>query len=218
MLLPFGELRCLLKRGIIKTGTHTLETVMERKVGFWNNNKNQFPEYPLPYERDKPWKGRRDFLESLITLEDLIRKHKVGRINRFRGFSSCRCCNEVNGSHEFHYDGWTWPEGLRHYVEKHNVKPDQVFIDFLNSTYTSERVYAELAEEDAPSREIKKPKVDDLFNAHTRYQSRIMQAAHYTTSVADYKRLFKEAQLAFKEDLEELGLADQLDWSDMNLE
>lgn len=192
---------------------------MERKVGFWNTHKDDYPELPLPLAREKPWKGRRDFLALLSGVENLIKGHQLGRINRYRGFSSCRCCGKANGSQEYTYNGFQWPEGFRHYIEEHNVKPPQDFIDFILSGHYSEKIKSAMTIlAPADFDKVKKPKVDDLFNAHTRYQSRIMQAAHYTTSVTDYKRLFREAQLAFKADMEDLGLADQLDWSDLNLE
>lgn len=45
-----------------------------------------------------------------------------------KGWSTCRCCGKMNGSREFSYKGWNWPEGFRHYIEIHNVVPSAEFL------------------------------------------------------------------------------------------
>lgn len=49
----------------------------------------------------------------------------------YMGSSRCRICDKQNGSREYHIHGWIWPEGFRHYVEVHNVKPSDDFIKFI---------------------------------------------------------------------------------------
>lgn len=48
----------------------------------------------------------------------------------WRGPSSCRLCfTHVDGYRCFTDGEWVWPEGLVHYIEEHNVRPPQDFID-----------------------------------------------------------------------------------------
>lgn len=59
------------------------------------------------------------------------------------GVSWCRfhCGIESNGSAEF-YDGtYLWPEGFVHYLEVHNVRPPQIFIDHCLSTKPRQLVF-----------------------------------------------------------------------------
>ena len=49
----------------------------------------------------------------------------------WRGFVTCRLCDDILGNTchgDFKYN---WPEGYLHYVKKHNVKPSQHFIDHV---------------------------------------------------------------------------------------
>jgi len=110
-----------------------MKTQALRKVGFWNDNKNGYPQYPMPEAREKPWKGKRDFVAALTQLQE------KGGIKResYRGWSDCRCCGKMNGNKEYTKDGWLWPEGFLHYVEEHNVKPPQDFIDFIMAAHYS---------------------------------------------------------------------------------
>ena len=47
------------------------------------------------------------------------------------GWSDCRFCDCMNGSTCLSDGVYVWPEGFEHYLEKHNVKPDQQFIDHV---------------------------------------------------------------------------------------
>lgn len=50
---------------------------------------------------------------------------------RYKGSSTCRCCGNTNGSGDYKSDGWVWPEGLHHYIAKHNVRPSLAFQEFI---------------------------------------------------------------------------------------
>lgn len=54
------------------------------------------------------------------------------RVRRMRGHSTCRVCGCRNGSAGVSDGTYTWPSGFRHYIEGHNVKPPQDFIDYVN--------------------------------------------------------------------------------------
>lgn len=93
--------------------------------GYWNNAKNDYPEYRMPVENDTPWPGQTKFLTALTKVQATT--HKV----YYKGWSGCRLCGEHNGSAEFKSKEWIWPAGLRHYVEQHNVKPSPEFIAYI---------------------------------------------------------------------------------------
>ena len=90
--------------------------------GYWNNTANRYPEYPMPVQADEPFENKCEILKLLTTAENRA------VVNHYRGWSNCRCCGTHNGSTEFALGGWLWPEGFRHYVEVHNVKPTDEFL------------------------------------------------------------------------------------------
>ena len=96
-----------------------------RGVGFWWSPE-EF-KLPKPYPRKSSWKGRITFLNNLVLLQ------KIAQNKRYKGWSDCRCCKKPNGSGEYVYKKWVWPEGLYHYVYEHNIKPDKEFVDYVIS-------------------------------------------------------------------------------------
>ena len=94
-----------------------------RREGFWFSISE--PHYPVPKPFNKEWDGQKDFLVAL--------KRKEGKASKdqYRGMSTCRICFKLNGSEEYTLEGWVWPSGLKHYIQDHNVKPTQEFIDFV---------------------------------------------------------------------------------------
>lgn len=93
------------------------------REGFWYSDYEK--DLPMPIAYKNPWNGQKEFLEKLIVLE--IIADSIG----MRGFSRCRICGDINGSIEYSLLDWTWPAGFRHYVEVHNVKPSDAFIEFV---------------------------------------------------------------------------------------
>ena len=65
---------------------------------------------------------------------EVLKKYRKDKNNveEYRGFSFCRICDFTNGSREFKYKGFVWPDGFRHYIEEHNVKPSDEFIEMIN--------------------------------------------------------------------------------------
>lgn len=96
---------------------------LTRREGFWRSDSNLL--LPAPVPNEKPWKGQRKFLEALRKIEEVARQEK------YKGYSTCRLCNCKNGSVEFYYEGWAWPEGLAHYLTLHNVRPSLAFQEFI---------------------------------------------------------------------------------------
>lgn len=46
----------------------------------------------------------------------------------YMGWSTCRLCGRDNGSREYTDGVYVWPEGLRHYIEAHAVRPPDEFV------------------------------------------------------------------------------------------
>ena len=124
--------------------------VSERNEGFWYSEYEKHLPTPKAFEGE--W-GRDAFLCNLIELEDLLmstyqavvdmyndgdcepyNKYKESKsgVVESRGFSICRVCECANGSRTFVRGGFMWPDGFRHYIEEHNVKPSDDFIDMVN--------------------------------------------------------------------------------------
>lgn len=98
---------------------------MNRREGFWKEGPESL--LPMPHARDKAWKGQKRFLDALRSKQGDDNTQSVA----YKGASQCRLCKCRNGSMSFIADGWTWPEGLAHYVSEHNVRPSLAFQEFI---------------------------------------------------------------------------------------
>ncbi len=96
---------------------------LAKREGFWYSKYE--PDLPMPKARDKPASNQQEILDRLSKLE--TKAHVIA----YKGWSTCRICGCGNGTTEFNYKGWVWPSGLRHYIEKHNVRVSPEFKDFL---------------------------------------------------------------------------------------
>jgi len=99
-----------------------------KQVGYWAEDAKSWDQkkgdkLPMPIARASPWRGQRKFLVALGALESkLFCRHA-------KGTSKCRICGARNGSGTYTWNGFEWPDGFRHYVEIHNVKPPLEFRD-----------------------------------------------------------------------------------------
>lgn len=93
------------------------------REGFWRWQHE--PDLPMPIANAMPWEGQAEFLRRLSAVED------AANFLQAKGWSTCRVCDRPNGSREFRTAGAEWPEGLRHYVETHNVRPSKAFTDYI---------------------------------------------------------------------------------------
>lgn len=120
--------------------------IRNQREGFWYSEYEE--DLPMPVVNDSPWEGQEEFLKALIFLENRLMKEyqrrvdianaggkweSYGYVNSYRGVSVCRICHISNGSREFSCKGFIWPEGFRHYIKKHNVKPSSNFISSIGS-------------------------------------------------------------------------------------
>lgn len=91
-------------------------------VGYWYSKIS--PEYPMP-EPDNVIEDKEIFLEKLRKLQ------KRAAVKYYKGFSKCRICNCINGTIEYSVGGFTWPDGYIHYIEDHDVLPDEDFYNYV---------------------------------------------------------------------------------------
>ncbi len=98
------------------------------KIGYWWSEFE--PHLPHPKDlMDVQW-----FVQN----QDIINKIKQyldnGRVHaRYKGFSYCRVCKEINGTEDLTDGIYVWRDGLSHYLE-HNVRlPDEFVKHILKS-------------------------------------------------------------------------------------
>jgi len=100
------------------------------REGFWGHKEGEA--LPMPIPNKDTWTGQTDFLAKLDYLQRRIREQSViGLVLAYRGMSTCRCCNESNGTETFQFNGWEWPSGFMHYVAEHNVRPSLAFQEMV---------------------------------------------------------------------------------------
>jgi hypothetical protein len=89
------------------------------RLGYWHEEPTDGHVHPQPLV-DHAWEiARRDRIVQYL--------RTGSRCGYFLGFSYCRFgCTRTNGCTELCDDMWCWPEGLAHYVEKHDIRlPDE---------------------------------------------------------------------------------------------
>ena len=92
-----------------------------------NNDRDSFGKlFPYPQENTKKWSGQNQFLEQLQNKE---KKFKLIKTNRNK---NCLLCNKKNINKGKYIDAeFIWEDGLKHYIEVHNIKPTDEFIEFI---------------------------------------------------------------------------------------
>jgi hypothetical protein len=68
---------------------------------------------------------------SLISNESSTVKDGPKVLASWRGLHFCSICDEATGNSDHGDDKYNWPQGFLHYIEKHDVKPPQKFIDHV---------------------------------------------------------------------------------------
>lgn len=107
------------------TDDGAFETRSPRYEGFWRSSSEADENLPWPVP-DATWVQRDAFLDLLGRAE------ADAQGVAYRGFSSCRLCGCRNGSRSFQLDDWEWPEGFRHYIVDHQVRPSSEFQTFVS--------------------------------------------------------------------------------------
>lgn len=94
-----------------------------KEVGFWNNERNEYPEYPMPVENKANYDVEKMF--------DYLSNGALA--GGYRGPSHCRICGVKNGSKEYVDGIYLWPEGLPHYIKEHQIELPSDFVNHVES-------------------------------------------------------------------------------------
>lgn len=94
-------------------------------VGYWSCKIH--PNAPEPQVGANYNETEKAMICSYLNSGELFQK--------WRGYSKCRLCNERENGYRCFTD-WTyrWPEGLSHYVEKHDITLPDDFIDHIKKS------------------------------------------------------------------------------------
>jgi hypothetical protein len=99
---------------------------MNKYEGYWNNKKNNYPDYPMPL---------RDVLdpeEANIVYGLILEKEKLAKKEQYKGYAESRIDGSQLGDSEFKLDDWTWPDSFaNHYVKRYGVRPSTEFLKFI---------------------------------------------------------------------------------------
>lgn len=111
------------EKGVILNLMFLLE---ERLMKMYTDNVKRYNEAYARWRSTPP--AERAALKDMPLYEEGTKEVPV---IGYRGSSTCRICGCHNGSKEYVYGGYRWPQGFRHYVEEHNVEPSEGFKKML---------------------------------------------------------------------------------------
>ena len=94
-------------------------------VGFWNNRRDEYPEFPMPEPNNSNY-DKAKMIEYLSYPYSAV-------VIKYRGVSHCRVCNAIIGSRTLSDGVYMYPEGLKHYVEEHEVELPSHFVNHVES-------------------------------------------------------------------------------------
>lgn len=97
-----------------------------RQEGHWRRSRDERSPWRWP-QPEHGWPALPAFLEALDRAEAAAERLV------YRGISPCRLCGRPNGCVAFRLAGWEWPEGYRHYLADHAVRPTPAFQAFAEA-------------------------------------------------------------------------------------
>lgn len=87
-------------------------------------------EFPWPKANNKLWQNKKNFLEKLNNVEEYLKKN--GKIQKYNKSKDCLLCDKKHiTTHKFILNNVVWENGLNHYIDIHNIKPSEFFIDYI---------------------------------------------------------------------------------------
>lgn len=110
---------------------------------FWRTSKNDKSldskdnKFPWPKQRDN-WPNQNNFINQLKYTQSELNKNNC--FDKYDVKTECHICKEIVNSKLYKLNNIRWENGLVHYIEKHNIKPSDKFIDIIfkydtNSNY-----------------------------------------------------------------------------------
>jgi hypothetical protein len=99
-------------------------------LGFWFSEYE--PELPSPWDYvDGTW----DHAERMRVVDYL---KAAPEVEWWRGYSTCRFCGDPRNGTTDRSDGvYLWPDGFAHYVERHGVRPPELFVAHVRRALVS---------------------------------------------------------------------------------
>lgn len=105
---------------------------MYKYISIWKSKKYKFDsdgnKFPKP-EQHSDWAGKKQFVERLLDVEKYILSKKKNK-QKSENYD-CEICGEHMESKNYSYNGFVWNKYLSHYIQIHNIKPHDDFIDFI---------------------------------------------------------------------------------------
>ena len=104
---------------------------------FWRKSKDDIAvdknnaKFPWPKPSSKKWQNEDNFIPKLKEVQKILPK-KFYTPYKPKEYSNCHICGEKNiNKGIFTLNNIRWEDGLIHYIEKHNIKPSDIFIDII---------------------------------------------------------------------------------------
>jgi hypothetical protein len=103
---------------------------MKYLIGLWSNKNN-----PQDLVKSKPMHNLYVFLQKLAVVEKLAKKNKQPNV------MNCELCKQNIANFMFIMrvgkDIFTWSNSYKHYLAKHNLMPEKIFMIMVSSLYKS---------------------------------------------------------------------------------
>lgn len=92
-----------------------------KEVLFWNNERNSYPQYPMPKSNIYFWRNVEN--KYSISKKDVITylENGIHPGYAFRGMSPCRICTDYLGNTDLNDGTYMWPMGAEHYIKYHDI-------------------------------------------------------------------------------------------------
>jgi hypothetical protein len=84
--------------------------------------------FPIATEGTK-WLYNDEFIKKLLLLEDILKKSD--KFLSFENKKKCFLCDDAYSTGTYKLNKYIWEDILKHYIDKHNIKPPEEFIDFI---------------------------------------------------------------------------------------
>lgn len=104
-------------------------------IGYWTSPWHVERGVTLPDPKEFVAEMSPALQSLLVTYLDADKNRLATVKERWRGWSNCRICGMRGNGTQCMTDGtFVWPEGFKHYVAEHSVRPPDEFIDHVRRT------------------------------------------------------------------------------------
>jgi hypothetical protein len=84
--------------------------------------------FPVPIE-EKEWLYKNEFVKKLKLLENILSSSE--KYLKFENKKKCKLCDKSYSYGTYKLERYIWEDNLTHYIEIHNIKPPEEFIDYI---------------------------------------------------------------------------------------